>query len=60
MVARFAENLFLAGHRFDLETAIDQLTILWANALGITPDPVATKSKSGRGKGAKINHEVSG
>jgi AcrR family transcriptional regulator len=42
MVARFAETLFLAGGTYDLETAINQLTLLWANALGIRDDGGAT------------------
>jgi AcrR family transcriptional regulator len=51
MVARFAENLFLAGGPYDLETAIEQLTILWANALGIrnsTTGRTATKPRARR------------
>jgi AcrR family transcriptional regulator len=35
MVAKFAEMMFIGGARFDLETAVEQLTLLWANALGI-------------------------
>jgi AcrR family transcriptional regulator len=35
MVARFAEMMFVGGNGFDLDTAVDQLTMLWANALGI-------------------------
>jgi AcrR family transcriptional regulator len=35
MVARFAEMMFLGGISFDLETAVEQLTLLWANSLGI-------------------------
>jgi AcrR family transcriptional regulator len=35
MVAKFAEMTFLGGAKFDLNTAVDQLTLLWANALGI-------------------------
>jgi AcrR family transcriptional regulator len=38
MVARFAEALFIGGSRpskNDLETAVDQLTLLWSNALGL-------------------------
>lgn len=38
MVARFAEALFIEGGRFDLENAVEQLTVLWANALGLPPD----------------------
>ena len=35
MVAKFAEMMFIGGMKFDLDTAVDQLTLLWANALGI-------------------------
>jgi AcrR family transcriptional regulator len=35
MVARFAEMMFIGGQAFDLNVAVDQLTLLWANALGI-------------------------
>jgi AcrR family transcriptional regulator len=35
MVARFAEMMFVGGNAFDLDTAVEQLTLLWANALGI-------------------------
>ena len=35
MVAAFAAALFGAGAPFEFEQAVEQLTILWANALGI-------------------------
>jgi AcrR family transcriptional regulator len=35
MVGRFAEDLFFGGVPFDLDTASEQLTLLWANALGL-------------------------
>jgi hypothetical protein len=35
MVARFAEMMFIGGQSFDLNTAVEQLTLLWSNALGI-------------------------
>ena len=35
MVARFAEMMFVGGQAFDLNVAVEQLTLLWANALGI-------------------------
>ena len=35
MVAKFAEMMFIGGQAFDLNTAVEQLTLLWANALGI-------------------------
>jgi len=37
MVARFAEQLFVGGGKYDQDEAVEQLTILWANALGIVP-----------------------
>jgi AcrR family transcriptional regulator len=36
MVARFAETVFVDGGDYDFETSVEQLTLLWANALGIT------------------------
>jgi AcrR family transcriptional regulator len=44
MVARFAEMMFVGGSTFDLDTAVDQLTMLWANALGIGENAGATGS----------------
>jgi AcrR family transcriptional regulator len=35
MVAKFAEMMFIGGAKFDLPAAVEQLTLLWANALGI-------------------------
>jgi hypothetical protein len=35
MVARFAEMMFIGGQAFDLNETVEQLTLLWANALGI-------------------------
>ncbi|WP_084531461.1 TetR/AcrR family transcriptional regulator [Nocardia miyunensis] len=35
MVARFAETMFIGGWSYDLELAVEQLTLLWANALGL-------------------------
>jgi hypothetical protein len=36
MVARFAEMMFIGAMGFDLDTAVEQLTLLWANSLGIS------------------------
>jgi AcrR family transcriptional regulator len=36
MVARFGETMFIDGGSYDLDAAIEQLTLLWANALGMT------------------------
>ncbi|WP_216913185.1 TetR/AcrR family transcriptional regulator [Nocardia sp. NBC_01377] len=35
MVARFAETMFVGGASYDLDEAVEQLTLLWANSLGI-------------------------
>jgi hypothetical protein len=35
MVAKFAEMMFIGGQAFELSAAVDQLTLLWSNALGI-------------------------
>ncbi|MFI0350100.1 TetR/AcrR family transcriptional regulator [Actinomadura sp. 9N407] len=35
MVAKFAEMMFIGGARFDMNAAVEQLTLLWANALGM-------------------------
>lgn len=48
MVARFAETMFVAGGRYQFEAAVEQLTLLWANALGID-----TKAGSAIGRKAK-------
>jgi AcrR family transcriptional regulator len=36
MVAKFAETMFVAGGGYDVNVAVEQLTLLWANALGIS------------------------
>ncbi len=39
MVARFAELWMVQGYRdYDFDEAVEQLTRLWANALGLPPD----------------------
>jgi AcrR family transcriptional regulator len=38
MVARFAEQLFVGGGDYDQNEAVEQLTMLWANSLGIVAD----------------------
>jgi AcrR family transcriptional regulator len=38
MVARFAELWLVQGYRdYDFDDAVDQLTVLWGNALGLAP-----------------------
>ncbi len=40
MVARFAELWLVQGYRdYDFDDAVEQLTVLWGNALGLVPDP---------------------
>jgi AcrR family transcriptional regulator len=40
MVARFAELWLVQGYRdYDFDEAVEQLTLLWANALGIREEP---------------------
>jgi AcrR family transcriptional regulator len=42
MVARFAELWLVQGYRrYSFDEAVDQLTLLWANALGLTDEPAA-------------------
>ena len=44
MVARFAEMWLVQGYRdYDFDDAVEQLSILWANALGLAPEPPAPK-----------------
>jgi AcrR family transcriptional regulator len=39
MVGRFAELWLVQGYReYDFDEAVEQLSVLWANALGIAPD----------------------
>jgi AcrR family transcriptional regulator len=49
MVAKFAETMFVGGGGYDHETAVEQLTLLWANALGLREEAPArgrTRRKS--------------
>jgi AcrR family transcriptional regulator len=40
MVARFAELWLVQGYReYEFDEAVEQLTVLWANALGLPPEP---------------------
>jgi AcrR family transcriptional regulator len=39
MVAYFAGLLFVEGGSYDFDAAVEQLTILWANALGVKQPP---------------------
>jgi AcrR family transcriptional regulator len=49
MIARFAELWLTQGYReYDFDQAVDQITLLWANALGINTDQPAQKGRRGR------------
>jgi AcrR family transcriptional regulator len=49
MVARFAELWLVQGYReYDFDKAVDQLTILWANALGLQDGIVRATPKAPR------------
>ena len=50
MVAKFAEMWFGQGGNYDMDTAVDQLTRLWVNALGIPPDLSSGRAKRGAPK----------
>ena len=46
MVARFAELWMVQGYRdYDFDEAVEQLTDLWANALGIEPSASRSRAK---------------
>jgi AcrR family transcriptional regulator len=46
MVGRFAELWMVQGyHDYDFDEAVDQLTLLWANALGIEPAAAAPAAR---------------
>ena len=54
MVGRFAELWLVQGYRdYDFDEAVDQLTVLWANALGIDADPPPTAAKKGARRSTK-------
>ena len=48
MVAKFAEMMFVGGARFDMQAAVEQLTLLWANSLGLTPSTAKPKTPAAR------------
>jgi AcrR family transcriptional regulator len=51
MVARFAELWLVQGYRdYDFDEAVEQLTILWANALGIEDQPRPARSRTRKKK----------
>lgn len=54
MVARFAELSMVQDYRtYDFDEAVDQLTRLWANALGIEPSPAANAATRSRSRNEK-------
>jgi len=48
MVARFAETMFIGGGSYDIDTAVEQLTLLWANSLGIAEIAEASRKRPQR------------
>ncbi len=48
MATRFAYLMFGLHEPFDFDTAVDQLTRLWANALGVK-EPASSRRKASRG-----------
>lgn len=55
MVATFADALFEGRWKYDFETAVEQLSILWANALGV-PRPAV--SRAGRRRLSSITRST--
>ncbi|GAA0571318.1 TetR/AcrR family transcriptional regulator [Actinomadura livida] len=49
MVAKFAEMMFIGGAQFDMQGAVEQLTLLWANALGLPPEADEKKARARSG-----------
>jgi AcrR family transcriptional regulator len=47
MVASFAEQMFATGDSYDLTESVEQLTVLWANALGLPGEP---RRREGEGR----------
>lgn len=52
MVAKFAEMIFIGGAHFAMDEAVEQLTLLWANALGLSPD-TDSKARAGKATGSR-------
>jgi hypothetical protein len=48
MVAKFAETMFVGGGGYDHEKAVEQLTLLWANALGLREEAPPASSLTRR------------
>ena len=54
MVARFAEQMFVGGGKYTQDRAIDQLTLLWCNALGLSPDVGKRKTSANSTSGGRV------
>jgi len=56
MVGRFAELWLVQGYReYDFDEAVEQLTLLWGNALGLEAEPAApVKAKQPRKAATKV------
>jgi AcrR family transcriptional regulator len=50
MVARFSETMFVGGGAYDVDTAVDQLTLLWANSLGLADRPTPRRRTASAGR----------
>jgi AcrR family transcriptional regulator len=49
MVARFAEIWLVQGYReYDFDEAVEQLTLLWGNALGLEPEAINSRRRTRR------------
>lgn len=48
MVARFAETMFVGGGSYDIDAAVEQLTLLWANSLGMAGTAGASRKQPRR------------
>jgi AcrR family transcriptional regulator len=47
MVARLAELWLVQGYReYDFDEAVEQLSLLWGNALGLPPEPGSVRARS--------------
>ncbi len=56
MMGRFAELWLTQDYaEYDFDVAVEQITMIWANALGLPPEPKPAAARSrGRRNGTKI------
>jgi hypothetical protein len=54
MVARFAEQMFVGGGKYTQERAVDQLTLLWCNALGLLSDANDDRTSTNGDSGKRV------